>query len=173
MKVLKFGGSSVASSENIQKVLAIVKEESKNQKIAVVVSAFGKTTNALIEGANLAAHKNEDYKDILKKLEEHHLNVVKDLIPVKNQKTVTSYIQQLLTNLETIYKGCYLLQELTPKTLAKISPLAKKIIPRKIQNIIVKKIFFPTVQVCFEYQLEKSTVDKRQIANNTTVVTNP
>ena len=121
MKVLKFGGSSVASSENIQKVLAIVKEESKNQKIAVVVSAFGKTTNALIEGANLAAHKNEDYKDILKKLEEHHLNVVKDLIPVKNQKTVTSYIQQLLTNLETIYKGCYLLQELTPKTLAKIS----------------------------------------------------
>ena len=42
MKVLKFGGSSVASSENIQKVLAIVGEESKNQKVVVLVSAFGK-----------------------------------------------------------------------------------------------------------------------------------
>jgi len=42
MKVLKFGGSSVANSENIQKVLAIVKQESKNEKVAVVVSAFGK-----------------------------------------------------------------------------------------------------------------------------------
>ena len=35
MKVLKFGGSSVANSENIKKVLAIVEQESKNQKVAV------------------------------------------------------------------------------------------------------------------------------------------
>jgi aspartokinase/homoserine dehydrogenase 1 len=37
MKVLKFGGSSVANSENIKKVLAIVANESKNQKIAVLL----------------------------------------------------------------------------------------------------------------------------------------
>ena len=54
MKVLKFGGSSVASSENIQKVLAIVGEESKNQKIVVLVSAFGKTTDKLLSAANEA-----------------------------------------------------------------------------------------------------------------------
>ncbi len=121
MKVLKFGGSSVASSENIKKVLAIVAQESKNQKIAVVVSAFGKTTNALIKGANLASDKNEGYKEVLKKLEEHHFEVVKDLIPVQNQSAIISYVKQLFNHLETIYEGCFLLQELTPKTLAKIS----------------------------------------------------
>ncbi|MCI2228698.1 bifunctional aspartate kinase/homoserine dehydrogenase I [Polaribacter sp. MSW13] len=121
MKVLKFGGSSVASSENIQKVLKIVEKSSKNQKIAVVVSAFGKTTNALIEGANLASTKNEDYKKILKKLKEHHFDIINELIPEKKQGDVIEYVQQLFDNLETIYKGCFLLRELTPKTLAKIS----------------------------------------------------
>ena len=121
MKVLKFGGSSVASSENIQKVLAIVAQESKNQKIAVVVSAFGKTTNALIEGANLASSKNEGYKEVLIKLEKHHFDVIKDLIPVKNQSAIISHVKQLFNHLETIYEGCFLLQELTSKTLAKIS----------------------------------------------------
>ena len=121
MKVLKFGGSSVANSENIKKVLAIVAQESKNQKIAVVVSAFGKTTNALIEGANLASSKNKDYKTVLENLEQHHFNVVSDLIPKNHQSSINSYVKQLFNHLETIYEGCYLLQELTPKTLAKIS----------------------------------------------------
>ena len=61
MKVLKFGGSSVASSENIKKVINIIIATSKKQKIIVVVSAFGKTTNALIEGAHLAQNKNSGY----------------------------------------------------------------------------------------------------------------
>ncbi|MCL4148189.1 UNVERIFIED_CONTAM: hypothetical protein GTU68_028900, partial [Idotea baltica] len=121
MKVLKFGGSSVANSENIKKVLAIVENESKNQKIAVVVSAFGKTTNALIEGAHLASTKNEGYKVVLQQLEHHHFGVIKDLIPVKEQSGIISYAKQLFNHLETIYEGCFLLQELTPKTLAKIS----------------------------------------------------
>ena len=121
MKVLKFGGSSVANSENIKKVLAIVAKESTNQKIAVVVSAFGKTTNALIEGATLASAKNETYKEVLQKLENHHFQVIQELIPVQNQSAIISYVKQLFNHLETIYEGCFLLQELTPKTLATIS----------------------------------------------------
>jgi aspartokinase/homoserine dehydrogenase 1 len=121
MKVLKFGGSSVANSENIKKVLAIIAKESKNQKIAVVVSAFGKTTNALIEGANLASEKNEEYKDILKTIEKHHFEIINKLISTENKQEITRYIQQLFNHLETIYKGCFLLQEITPKTLATIS----------------------------------------------------
>ena len=66
MNVLKFGGSSVATSKNIQKVLAIVSKSSEEQDVVVVVSAFGKTTNSLIKGATLAAQKNEDYLEVLK-----------------------------------------------------------------------------------------------------------
>ncbi|MFY0630173.1 MAG: bifunctional aspartate kinase/homoserine dehydrogenase I [Flavobacteriaceae bacterium] len=121
MNVLKFGGSSVSNSQNIRKVLAIVANNAQDQKIAVVVSAFGKTTDQLIKGANLAAEKNEGYKEVVQSLEEHHFNVIKDLIPIANQSGILSYAKQLLNNLETIYEGCYLLQELSPKTLAKIS----------------------------------------------------
>ncbi|MBL4604315.1 MAG: bifunctional aspartate kinase/homoserine dehydrogenase I, partial [Flavobacteriaceae bacterium] len=121
MKVLKFGGSSVANSQNIKKVVKIIAANAKNQKIAVVVSAFGKTTDQLIKGANIAAKKNDGYREVVKSLEEHHFNVIKDLIPVVNQSGILSYTKQLLNNLETIYEGCYLLQELSPKTLAKIA----------------------------------------------------
>ncbi|QTD38932.1 bifunctional aspartate kinase/homoserine dehydrogenase I [Polaribacter batillariae] len=121
MKVLKFGGSSVANSENIKKVLAIVEKTSKTSKIAVVVSAFGKTTNALIEGAHLAATKNEAYKTVLEKLEAHHFNVIKDLISLENQPEILNHAKELFHQLATIYEGCYLLEELTPKTLATIS----------------------------------------------------
>lgn len=121
MKVLKFGGSSVANAQNIEKVLDIVLKTSKENKVAVVVSAFGKTTDALIKGANLASEKNDEYQAVLTSLEKHHFDVIKALIPVTEQSALISYVKQLFNHLETIYEGCFLLQELTPKTLAKIS----------------------------------------------------
>ena len=121
MKVLKFGGSSVANSENIQKVLAIVSDAAQQEKVNVVVSAFGKTTDKLIKAANLAAQKNEGYKEVLSDLENHHFEVIKALIPVGDQSPIISYVKQLFNHLETIYEGCFLLHELTPKTLAKVS----------------------------------------------------
>ena len=121
MKVLKFGGSSVANSKNIEKVLNIVANSSAEQSVVVVVSAFGKTTNALIKGATLAAQKNEEYLTILKELENHHFKVVKELIPIKHQTPINSRVKQLFNQLETIYEGCFLLRELSPKTLAKVS----------------------------------------------------
>ncbi len=41
MQVLKFGGSSVANAENIEKVVTIINDSSKNEKTIVVVSALG------------------------------------------------------------------------------------------------------------------------------------
>lgn len=49
MKILKFGGSSVANADRIQKVLKLVSENSKQEKIVVVVSAFQGVTDQLIE----------------------------------------------------------------------------------------------------------------------------
>ncbi len=121
MKVLKFGGSSVANAQNIEKVLQIVSKAASETTVAVVVSAFGKTTDALIKGAHLASEKNEGYREVLENLEAHHFDVVKALLPVTDQSAVISYVKQLFNHLETIYEGCFLLQELTPKTLAKIS----------------------------------------------------
>ncbi|MBF0409652.1 MAG: aspartate kinase [Candidatus Riflebacteria bacterium] len=53
MIVQKYGGSSVASSEKIKTIAEKIKERVKGgEKIVVVVSAMGKTTNSLIDLAN-------------------------------------------------------------------------------------------------------------------------
>ncbi len=66
MKVLKFGGSSVATIEKIQSIAAYLKERAKQEKMVVVVSAMGKTTNHLIELAHeISANPNQRELDRL------------------------------------------------------------------------------------------------------------
>jgi aspartate kinase len=49
--VMKFGGSSVADLARLRKVAGIVVERAKSHPVVVVVSAMGKTTDALVEQA--------------------------------------------------------------------------------------------------------------------------
>jgi aspartokinase len=64
MKILKFGGSSVATAERIKGVIEIIaKAQQEKQKIAVVVSAMGGTTDALIQmGHQAISGKSEKAK---------------------------------------------------------------------------------------------------------------
>jgi aspartokinase/homoserine dehydrogenase 1 len=133
MKVLKFGGSSVATSENIKKVLAIVGRASKNQKIAVVVSAFGKTTNNLLAGADESLNDINSAKETLKNLKELHFNVIDDLV-FKNKKDVSKEVSYLFDRLSSIYEGIFLLQELSDKTIAKVSSFGERLSSYIIAN---------------------------------------
>ncbi|KGL59007.1 bifunctional aspartate kinase/homoserine dehydrogenase I [Polaribacter sp. Hel1_85] len=142
MKVLKFGGSSVASSEKIQKVLAIVEAASKNQKVAVVVSAFGKTTNNLLAGANEALIDINKAKEIIKNIKELHFNVIDDLV-VKNKQEVAEEVAALFERLISIYEGIFLLQELSDKTLAKVSSVGERLSSYIIANA-AKELFDAT-----------------------------
>ena len=142
MKVLKFGGSSVANSENIQKVLAIVKQESKNEKVAVVVSAFGKTTDQLISAGNKALKNIADAKETLETIKELHDQIITDLITT-HKKEVSSEVADLFKKLVSIYEGLYLLQELSDKTLAKISSFGERLSSLIIANA-AKELFDAT-----------------------------
>ena len=126
MKVLKFGGSSVANSENIKQVLDIIAKEAKDQKVAVVVSAFGKTTNKLLAGANAALDDILSAKETIESIKELHFEVLDDLI-LKNTKEVNEEITYLFDRLLSIYEGIFLLQELSDKTLAKVSSLGERL----------------------------------------------
>jgi len=57
MRVLKFGGTSVGSPDNIHKVIAVIAKQAQKEQIAVVVSAISGITNQLILVGNLALHK--------------------------------------------------------------------------------------------------------------------
>jgi aspartokinase/homoserine dehydrogenase 1 len=120
MQVLKFGGSSVASAENINQVVGIIKSKIGNGKTAVVVSALGGITDLLLQCANLAAAGNESYKTSLLEIQSRHLNTVKELIPVTQQSSVLSNVKKSCNEIEDICNGIFLLEELSDRTKDKI-----------------------------------------------------
>ena len=115
MYVLKFGGSSVANAENINKIASILQSKLKEKKLVVVVSALGGITDALINSVQLASKGDELYKTELQKIELRHLELVKHLIPVAHQSRVLSMVKQHCNEIEDICNGVFLLQELTPR----------------------------------------------------------
>ena len=115
MYVLKFGGSSVANAENINKIASILQSKLKEKKLVVVVSALGGVTDALINSVQLASKGDELYKTELQKIELRHLELVKHLIPVAHQSRVLSMVKQHCNEIEDICNGVFLLQELTPR----------------------------------------------------------
>ncbi len=120
MQVIKFGGSSVASAENINKVVDIIKNKPATDKIAVVVSALGGITDLLLQCAGLAANNNEGYKASMQQIELRHLNTVKELIPVTQQSGVLSAVKKICNEIEDICNGIFLLGELSERTKDKI-----------------------------------------------------
>jgi len=120
MKVLKFGGTSLGSPENIKKVKAIVAQKSQNDQLILVASAFGGVTNQLHECSQLAEKGDETYKKHLDELINRHLEVVQKLLGAKSQSGVMAKIRLVLNELEDILKGVFLIKELSNKTLDKV-----------------------------------------------------
>ena len=116
MKVLKFGGTSVANAQNIKLVLDIVLNKAKQDKLVVVVSAFTKVTDLLVLASQKAASNDESFKDVVAEIEKKHLDAIKELIPVSEQSGSLSHIKRIINHLETLLDGCFLLGELSPRT---------------------------------------------------------
>ncbi len=119
MKVLKFGGTSVANSQNIKLVKAIV-ENTKADKIIVIVSALGGVTDMLLKTLELAAKQNIAYEGILEEIAHRHFEVIKELIPVKKQSAILSEVKSKFNTLETLLEGANLIGEITPKLSDKV-----------------------------------------------------
>lgn len=100
MKVFKFGGASVKDADAVKNVGRIILEHGAKEMV-VVVSAMGKTTNALER--LLANYKNGEATDhILQEVRDYHEEVVSELFPKRNG--LWSKIQRILSDLENAIK---------------------------------------------------------------------
>ena len=79
MKVLKFGGTSVADAPAIEKVIEIIQSDLPAIS-AVIVSACGGITDKLVRACDLAAEGDATYKEIISAISKHHLTVAESLI---------------------------------------------------------------------------------------------
>lgn len=114
MQVLKFGGSSVANAANIRRVIDVINQKISEEPTFVVVSALGGITDMLLQCSLNAAEGDESYNRKLQELEHRHLQTVKELIPVKDQSRLLSYVKTQCNEIEDICKGVFILKELTP-----------------------------------------------------------
>ena len=86
MKVFKFGGASVNNVERISKLGSILKEFT-SEKILVVISAMGKTTNALEKVVNAFYEgKKQEALQLFDLVKQQHLTMAKQLL-------VTHYLE--------------------------------------------------------------------------------
>ncbi len=126
MKILKFGGSSIADSKRIENVINILKTFER-QKIAVVFSAFYGVTDNLILIGKLAEKKDTGYIKTLHKLSNRHLKIIEELNNKNNSIKIKKQVSKIFTDIENILKGVYLIRELTPRTLDYIMSFGEKL----------------------------------------------
>jgi bifunctional aspartokinase / homoserine dehydrogenase 1 len=126
MKVLKFGGSSVATPARIQSVVEIVKPYLKGD-VAIVFSAFGGVTDMLIQISTLALQGDLEYKTKLAEIEKRHLEAVRALIGVQKQSSILAQVKFMMNELEDVLHGVFLVKERTPRTLDYIMSFGERL----------------------------------------------
>ncbi len=84
MQLFKFGGASVKDAQGVRNLGRIVRDFS-SKPLLIVVSAMGKTTNALEKVAQAFFYKNGDAQALLETIKQSHLTIVKELFPAGNE----------------------------------------------------------------------------------------
>lgn len=125
MKVLKFGGTSVGSAENIRKVKEIVKGQDGD--VIVVVSALGGITDKILKASKMAVLGTEYFNTEITEITERHEEVVEQLFSGARKEQVKEEVSVLLGELSKIIHGVSMIGELTPKTLDKIGGFGERI----------------------------------------------
>ncbi len=114
---MKFGGTSVGSVKSILSLRNIVEREARRQPVVVVVSALGGITDKLLQTAQMALDGDERYKSEMKAIADRHHQMIDTIInDPKTREDLFNTVDSLLEQLESIYKGVFLIRDLSEKT---------------------------------------------------------
>jgi len=135
MLVLKFGGSSVGSHKGVEKIIGILKEKDYQEVSAVIVSALGGTTDALIGMADKSI-RCQDYKDDVKTLCNRHKDCASHFLKGADCKKAASEIEKTITLLLQTLDGISLLGELSLRSLDLIMSFGERLSAPLIASIL-------------------------------------
>ncbi|WP_299208135.1 bifunctional aspartate kinase/homoserine dehydrogenase I [uncultured Dokdonia sp.] len=128
MKILKFGGKSLANGKGIQTVVNIIEKRAKNgEAITVVLSARGTSTNELEEILEKAS-KNENYKAQLEAFKRYQL-LTDSTLDTKEEFHL----------LDTIFEGVSLLGDYSKKIKDKVLSQGELLSARLVTHLLKEK----------------------------------
>ena len=117
MRILKFGGSSVANPERINNVIEIIKGyQAEKSQVIIVVSALGGITDQLVKLCELIPMDKTKCESLILEIEQRHLLAIKELLPMTQQPSVMAEVMATCNELSGIAKGASLVGELTLRT---------------------------------------------------------
>jgi aspartate kinase len=82
-RIHKFGGASVKDADGVKNLLNVLKHY-EDESLCVVVSAMGKTTNALEQVVNAFYSKSGDATLLLSEVKKYHVEIIEQLFPNEN-----------------------------------------------------------------------------------------
>ena len=164
MKVLKFGGTSVANSESLTHVVRIILKSLPESQV-VVVSALGGITNILLEMAQEASKGHASYKNHIPILEKRHLDPILHFIPLNRQSDIISFLKSQLNELESLLESLYTLNELTDKSLSKILSFGEILSSTIIFNILKNQSLSVSIKDARELVFT-NVVNNRNVVNH-------
>ena len=144
MKVIKFGGTSVANSEAIDCVFNILK---KNRRSTfVVVSALSGITDTLLSMTYLAARGDNSYNQKINLLKKRHLDLINESLKNESQKKIINFLNIKINEIKDLLSSVEALREFTKKSSSRIlsygeilsSTIIYEILKSKKLNIVHK-----------------------------------
>ncbi len=129
IRVMKFGGTSVADASCVARVVEIIRAASQQSHVVVVVSAMSGVTNKLIEAATHAeAGEHVPVAAIFEAIRQQHEAAISALIQsVEQRRRITWKMEELLREGDRLCQGATLLRELTPRSRDTISSLGERL----------------------------------------------
>ncbi len=158
MKIIKFGGTSVGSVENVKKIDEIIRNQQSD--LIVVVSAVGGVTDLLLSAANAGA-KGNDVTPVLKNIWAKHENILTGLFDKTTLKEVEEKMKNLFDELEKILQGVRLIGELTPKTLDKVMGFGERLSSLFISRYLNAELIDSAAIICTDKNHGRANVDFR------------
>jgi bifunctional aspartokinase / homoserine dehydrogenase 1 len=115
-RVLKFGGSSLATPERIRDVGRIVLSAADRKPVVVVVSAFQGVTDQLLACARLAARQDPDYEHACERIAARHRSAIATLLGGEDQP-LRLLVDEQLAELRDALAGIRLVGRCAPAAL--------------------------------------------------------
>ena len=126
MKVMKFGGSSLATSSRIKDVARLVVDAARKDAVVVVVSAFQGVTNDLLACARLAERGAAGAEQTFEKIAKRHRAVVDDLLAARVRDRIQPQVDALLGELHDAVHGIRLLGHCPPAALDVVASFGER-----------------------------------------------
>jgi aspartokinase/homoserine dehydrogenase 1 len=157
MKVLKFGGTSVGSIENLLKVKKIIDRQPDD--VVVIVSAFGGITDKILTMARTAATTKTFTTTEMMEITDRHLTTIEALVPENQKEEIKAKLQEKLDELSGMIQGVSLIGELTNKTLDRIGGMGEMLSSAIIAPFLGAKWFNSMELIKTDSNFVRASVD--------------